>query len=280
MSFLLFQMNTLQRAFFHCFLTGLLISSVVIAGLFNAVQTDDGFEHYAERPWTFVPCSYINRFPMPGNTFINIGYFVVASFWIIFISNEVQRKHLSEEQAYMFYVFAYSAILYTPVQVFRILTQNHKFAILDQWFTLPIFSWVVVWACYIQKGWNSATALSIVTVSSCSYCVTLLKIAGYEDKGFEISLAIHIGLAVFAGRVVYHMYPSKAAMRAFVMAILCCMGFVFLKVNDHRLGRYHPFFRILSGHFWSKIADFMQIHFVCAFFYRITLTMNGKIKIS
>jgi hypothetical protein len=43
---------------------------------------------------------------------------------------------------------------YGPIQLLRILTQLHRFAVLDQWFTLPFFMWVFVWGNYLTSGWN------------------------------------------------------------------------------------------------------------------------------
>ena len=268
----------LRRALCHSVIAGSIIASTVILGLFDAVATDDGYEHYAEKPWTFLPKHFfIGKFRMPGNTFVNVGYFIVTVFWICHIYDECSRKkRITEKQAYMFYIFIWSSMLYAPVQVVRILTQNHRAAILDQWYTLPIFAWVTVWSNFIACGWNPASSLSIITVSSCSYCFTLLKIAGYEDKGFEVSLAIHILFAVISGWRIYRMYPSSKALRSVALGILCCIGFVGLKLADPHLGKFHPFFRVLSGHFWSKIADFMQIHYVCQFFLYITWEMNER----
>lgn len=266
----------LWRSLFDCVVCSGIIAGAVALGLFDAVHTDDGYSHYAEKPWTFLPYKFPARLKMPGNTFVNFGYIVIALYWIFNIRRQSEQKLISERQAYMFYVFAWSSLLYAPVQFMRIFTQNHRFAILDQWHTLPIFAWVTVWACFLAEGWNSGTVISIVMVSCSSYCFTLLKIAGYEDKGFEASLAIHILFAVYNGIKIYRMYPSRPARQALFLGVLCCTGFVVLKLSDQALGKYHPFFRVLSGHFWSKIADFMQIHYVCKFFFHVTQSKNSE----
>lgn len=268
----------LWRALVDSAVVGAIIAGTVAMGLFDSVHTDDGYSHYAERPWKFLPFKPLARMKMPGNTFINIGYVVVTLYWIFYTRKQLEQKLLTARQAYMFYVFAWCGFLYGPVQFMRIVTQNHRIAILDQWYTLPIFAWVIVWACCLADGWNPGTAISIILLSASSYCFMLFKIKGYEDKGFEVSLAFHIFFAVYNGIKIYRMYPSKGALYALLMAVLCCCGFVGLKLADPILGKFHPFFRVLSGHFWSKIADFMQLHYVSKFFLNITLSKNIEAK--
>lgn len=270
------------RAAFHCFFAAVIIAAVVFSGLFDSVITEDGHEHYAEKPWAFLSTVFpsINKFPMPANTLVNFGYAAVAIYWLKAANQRHYKRLLTDHQAYMFYMFGSMSLIYAPVQFLRILTQNHHFAVLDQWYTLPIFSWVTVWSCFIINGWNPPTMVSVVTVSSCSYCFTLLKIPVYEHKSFEVALTIHIICAVLFAHCVYRNYPSSSALKAFFMAVLCCIGFVCLKLLDNYLGNLHPFFQVLSGHFWSKIADFLQIHFVFLFFMCTTETMNEKMKIN
>lgn len=75
----------------------------------------------------------------------------------------------------------------------------------------------------------------------------------------------------------------------FAMAIMCCAGFVFLKVcaafpcitnvvqlGDHYLATHAAIFKLLSGHFWSKMCDFLQIHWVLVFFQRCYEDFHSK----
>jgi len=148
------------------------------------------------------------------------------------------------------------------VQSARILTQTHRSAILDQWYTLPIFAWGTAWCLHKINGWNGVVTLAIEAFAVASYGAALRW-----KHGFEVALGIQIALIVYCALKVYRKFSSKEASWAFAKAIVCCAGFVGLKLLDHRLGAWSPCpFAYLSGHFWSKIADFMQIHYVCVFF--------------
>jgi len=49
------------------------------------------------------------------------------------------------------------------------------------------------------------------------------------------------------------------------VALTCCVLFVSLKLYDHSLAEWSVF-RTLTGHFWSKVADILQMHFIMHFF--------------
>jgi hypothetical protein len=183
-------------------------------------------------------------------------------------------------------MFGWMSVIYGPIQLHRILSQSYSSAVLDQWITLPIFAWVVVWARHLsaesetgdsQTEQGSAIATEGVTSDSCPLTVTDLAImtgsvASYGlvlllDYGFEVALGCHIAAAVGAAVCCYRRQaPIPAARRAFIKGAFCCAGFVGLKLLDQQLANLHPFFSRVSGHFLSKICDVLQIHYSLQFF--------------
>ena len=121
----------------------------------------------------------------------------------------------------MFYMFAYSASYTRPIKcsAFWCKIINLAFCMsgLHFWYSPGwLCGWITFWM------WNSTTALSIV--SSCCYCVKLLKIARYyDDRRFEIYLSIHI-------EIVYTILctPVKTAMMAIIIAMMFLWSLYFL----------------------------------------------------
>lgn len=260
---------------------------VLFSNLFNDVSTDLDLNHYAERAgWAgrYLPA----WLPLPANTFVNIGYIVIGLFWIARVRqlNKVLRPRdkmnarSAVDVCYNFYVFAWMSVIYGPVQCLRIMTRSHWSAVLDQWYTLPIFAWVAVWSIDIcwptsrTNLWTTRT-VAIMLASVLSYLLALRY-----QIGFEFALAIHIPVVValsWRAHLISGTSSRQERIDAYVKALLCCAGFVVLKLADHWLAAHVPsLFTILSGHFWSKIADFMQIHYVCKFFW-YTLHASGQI---
>jgi len=161
---------------------------------------------------------------------------------------------------------------YGPIQLGRIITQEHRWAVMDQWYTLPFFAWVIVWGVYMfrksPKNLPHDAALqgkyiwAIMTSSLLSYCLALI-----HDVGFDMALGIHILLAVGIGVLVYLSHKTAGTSFALGMACISCSVFVILKLLDHELPGFHPVFNIVSGHFLSKIGDVCQIHFTAMFFH-------------
>jgi hypothetical protein len=244
--------------------------SVLCTQLFDGVATDLGLEHYAEST-NWLPSALAGRhLPMPFNTAVNAGYLIVGTFWIHRVRRLWQQSKLCDMDCYLFYVFCWMAVMYGPVQFSRIVTQHHHAAVLDQWFTLPIFAWVIVLCRAVgadgsRQEINIPMTFAIMLASCLSYCLTIIHV-----RGFEIALAVHITVVVGSSWFVHQRAPAASRQHrlvAFFKAVACCFGFVGLKLADHYLTAISPsLFTVLSGHFWSKIADFMQIHYVCEFF--------------
>ncbi|GAB1606800.1 transmembrane protein 187-like [Argonauta hians] len=249
----------------------LLMSATVYSGFFKKVPMELGNKYYAEIPsmLIFVP-EWIS---MPFNTLVNFGYAIVASMWLAITSNNIDANIFNETQAFLFYVFNWMALFYSPVQLLRIITQEHGFAVLDQWVTLPIFMWVVISGVTILYGWNSRKILYFSLLSLSSYLLVLLPI-----PGFEVALILHIAAALHAARLLYAKFPNEKSKSFFIKAFISCLGFIFLKLFDQELGRLHLAFRYLSGHFLSKICDILQIHYVNLFLLNIVLRQNKDSK--
>ena len=231
--------------------------------IFRSLRIEVGFHQYAELvdPTTLLK--------MPYNAAINIGYILVGIYWL----KKVGRARLSSETCHYFDMFAMMSMMYGPVQFLRIVTQQRLFAILDQWLTLPIFAWATLFGLYVlsQKRHPSSENV-ILCLSTISYTLTL-----FTSKGFEVALGFHIILAVLVGITCQSKLGTMNSLKYVTLAVLCCVGFVVLKIYDIELGRKHWIFKRISGHFLSKICDVLQIHFVAEFFLKL-LTKQVKVK--
>ncbi|XP_014767664.1 transmembrane protein 187 [Octopus bimaculoides] len=259
------------KTFLLTLLPLLLMCTIVHIGFFDNVPMELGNKYYAEIPsmLIFVP----NWMTMPFNTLVNFGYAIVGAMWLAITSNYIDCNVFTETQSFLFYIFNWMALFYSPIQLLRILTQIHAFAVLDQWVTLPFFMWVVVEGITILYGWNWSKALCLCTLSILSYFLVLLPI-----PGFEISLILHIAAALHVARLLYNKFPNEKSKNFFIKAFISCLGFIFLKLLDLHLGNLHLAFKYLSGHFLSKICDILQIHYVNLFVLNIVLRQNKDAK--
>ena len=246
---------------------------IVNEDYFSSVKVELGKEHYAEVVMPSLKRQLPKWFKMPFNTVVNIGYVIMGAAWAGFASAAYAGKQIRETDAIHFYVFNFLSCCYGPIQLLRILTQLHGFAVLDQWYTLPFFMWVFVWGLYFSKGWSQFRALVFGLVSVISYSLTL-----YHTEGFEICLGIHILLAVYGAIVAWQKFPTAKVGYAFIGALISCLGFVVIKLLDHELVKFHRIFKYTSGHFISKIFDIFQIYFVNTYFLKITLVANMEQK--
>ena len=77
------------------------------------------------------------------------------------------------------------SILYAPVQFMRIITQRHLFAVLDQWFTLPLFMWTIVWYVHlsgVESSRKRSILIMLMTLSFSSYLLSLVYMHGFESS--------------------------------------------------------------------------------------------------
>lgn len=272
--------NALAVSLLHVALgAALIVTFVLMAGrCMDAVEVDLGLHHYAE---SLSPLSTA-WLPMPFNTIVNVGYIAVGIFWVLRVGNGA----LPADEAYLMYVVAWMLVVYGPVQLIRIVTHWRAAGILDQWLTLPIFAWVGVSCREIGRTSDRLDVCRVGLIMTLS--VTSYGLAVVHRRGFEVALGAHIcGVVVQAWRVfrrssaVSELYQRRQLSAAFTRALLCCVGFVALKLADWYLVRQLPMpFAVLSGHFWSKIADFMQAHFACRFLEAATATRLQSIAAS
>lgn len=252
------------KAFVSVVLPSCSIIYIVYMGLFDSVFTENGIDHYAERPSLGMKELLPKWIKMPLNSGVNFGYVIMGAYWCAYTSAAFEAKRIGVIDSYVSYIFNFMAGCYGPIQLLRILTQLHRFAVLDQWFTLPFFMWVFVWGNYLTSGWNYVFVLQCMVFSIVSYSLTL-----FTDVGFEIALAVHITIAVVGAVQAYQKYPSSDCKYLFIMSLLSCAGFVGLKLLDLDLPKVHPIFSKISGHFLSKIADILQIHYVNQYFFTL-----------
>lgn len=233
--------------------------------IFERAKVELGFEHYAEKadPSTLLK--------MPVNASINLGYTLLGLYWLWKIQ---KLKKKLRDQAFFYYMFSWMSVFYGLVQFGRIVTQTRVFAVMDQWFTLPFFAWVVCWNEFVYRGyWQTARYLTIMRISVLSYFIVL-----FHDLGFEAVLGLHI-LAALLYSFRTQCKPGLGTERSrlsFAVAVISCTGFVCLKLADHYLAQY-TLFQTFTGHFWSKVCDVAQIHFVVDFFKNLQIQkMNDK----
>ncbi|XP_007667855.1 transmembrane protein 187 [Ornithorhynchus anatinus] len=243
------------RAVLHVGAACCLCVATVSAGVFDAVFTEVGYEHYAETPVAGLP-SFL---AMPFNSLVNIGYLLLGWYWLHKNTKAPGNKEEGPRARYLKDVFATMALAYGPVQWVRIWTQTHRSAILDQWFTLPIFAWPIAWCRFVEEGWKPQTFFLIECVSLSSYCLALL-----HRQGFELALGCHILLAVWHAWRAQQCHGNAYSASSMTLAVLSCLGFVVLKLGDHWLSQW-LLFRQMTGHFWSKVCDVLQFHFAFLF---------------
>jgi len=260
--------NLFTLSLMHVTLGATLIAGVVLlaGSLMDNVQVHLGLQHYSE---SLSPLSTA-WLPMPFNTIVNVGYIAVGIFWIQHVHSLLNTDAISADDAYLMCVFAWMVVLYGPVQLVRIVTHWRVAGILDQWYTLPIFAWAGVSCREIGQpsGGRDIWSVGIImTVSVASYGLTLV-----HRYGFEVTLAVHITAVVTQAWWVHQRssaqqeHDRQRRLAAFVRAVVCCIGFITLKLADWHLARFLTVpFTIFTGHFWSKIADFMQVHYSCQF---------------
>ncbi|CAG5136586.1 unnamed protein product [Candidula unifasciata] len=247
-------------------LSGMIISAY--SGLFNHVDLDVGMEHYAEPAW--LPVCNI----MPLNSLVNLGYVVLGLYWCGMTHTASAYGILKDKDSVLFYTFNISCVIYGCVQLLRIVTQGVLWSVLDQWSTLPFFSLLLVWGFYYQYGWCNKRAAFIMIGSLISYLLSLCF-----KFGFEISLGFHIVGAICGALLAYRRHPAQGVLITFLLALISCLGFVILKLLDHRLAELCVIFRYVSGHFLSKVCDIAQIHFVNNFFLALTLQKSADISV-
>lgn len=250
-----------------------ILISLVSSGLFDAVETECGYDFYAENLSNWEPVSQIlppqvqsvfrKWMKMPANTLVNLGYVLVG---FILFRQWSSRNGKNLDQLYYPFVFAWLSIFYGPIQLVRIVTQSHRSAVLDQWITFPFFSWVVVWYLKVYQSHlvkiNYVCAF-IYLLSVASYCLTL-----FTKVGFEIALGIHI-IATLSAACHFFVNNNNAYTRYnLVCGILSCCGFVVLKLYDKELATLSVF-SVLTGHFWSKVCDCLQIYYISMLFLQV-----------
>ncbi|MBN3300107.1 TM187 protein, partial [Amia calva] len=238
-------------------------AAVAASGLLDSVSVDLTYEHYAERAVPQLPAFLA----MPFNSLVNLGYLVMGLYWL---RRSEEGSYNDGRAAYHKDVFAIMAIAYGPVQWVRLATLSRLPAVLDQWFTLPIFAWVPVWCGYITHGWRPGRALALELTSLASYGLALL-----HPRGFEVALGLHVALAVARGCEVQKRHGDGRSLRYLCLAVLSCVGFVVLKLLDLPLDRVW-LFRHLSGHFWSKVCDVLQFHYSFCFLTYLTRVASTR----
>ncbi|XP_074484671.1 transmembrane protein 187 [Sebastes fasciatus] len=252
----------MKEALLHVSAGFLLCIAWANTNLFDGVPVDLSLDHYAEKPVDYLPAFLA----MPGNCLVNLLYIYLGLYWLLWRGG----VHETSASRYLRQVFALMALLYGPVQWTRLTLLRRAPAVLDQWFTLPIFAWVPVWISFIERGpakWHAAAALELFSVLS-------YGLATVHELGFEFALGCHVALAVYKGVRVQRAHGDGRTQGYLLLAVLSCAGFVVLKLLDHWLARYRLFQR-LTGHFWSKVCDVLQFHFSFCFLTTLTLRTQG-----
>ncbi len=260
--------STIITTFYATFAYFASMYVVIKLGLFDSAFTENGLEFYAEKAHPKLK-EFFPTLDMPLNTIVNIGYVNVGLVIVAHTQKLLMNKKLKDSDAAMFFIFGWSAFLYGHVQFWRILLQRQHESVMDQWITLPIFAWTVAWTIHLFYDWSLVTNIVIIMLSTVSYCLTW-----YSKIGFEIALGWHIIAGLISGGTLYWRIPLRKVRRTFWITLLMCSGFVILKLLDLQLPAYHEMFYTVSGHFLSKICDFLMIYFTAQFFLHCNMTIN------
>jgi len=232
---------------------------VIETGLFDNVITELGYEAYAERPHSlpWLPSCV----KMPGNLAVNLGYFILGVHWLCYYGN-LAPKTLSLRTVLSGSVFSWLSVLYSFIQGYRILYQSQASAALDQWITLTIFCHVMIWMIGVEECGNDGNhgkecnTVLLYAASFISYFLSLLL-----DTGFDLALAAHVLIVIVTAVRLQGKYGDVQSRAMFIKGLLCCAGFVILKVLDLPLAAYWTP-NVVSGHFLSKVCDVGQMYYV------------------
>lgn len=255
----------MKSALLHVSAPLVLCVALVNSGVFDEVEVDVSYEHYAEQRVDHLP----GFLAMPCNCLVNVVYICMGLYWLLWYRGVKE----TEQSRYMREVFAFMAVFYAPVQWTRLAVLRRAPAVLDQWLTLPIFAWVPAWILFIERGpakWRASQAAALELLSILSYGLALA-----HERGFELALACHVALAAYKGVRLQLEHGDGRTRRYLLLAVLSCAGFVVLKLLDHWLARYRLFQRF-TGHFWSKVCDVLQFHFSFCFLTTLTQRTQGK----
>lgn len=255
----------MKSALLHVSVPFVLCVAVANTSLFDEVEVDLSYGHYAEQKVDYLPAFLA----MPCNCLINLAYIFMGLYWLLWYRGVKETN----QSRYMREVFAFMAVFYAPVQWTRLAVLQRAPAVLDQWFTLPIFAWVPVWISFVERKpvkWRATHAAALELLSILSYSLALA-----HKRGFEGALCCHVALALYKGVRVQHEHGDGRTRGYLLLAVLSCAGFVVLKLLDHWLARF-VLFRRLTGHFWSKVCDVLQFHF--SFCFLTTLTERALAK--
>ncbi|XP_040261641.1 transmembrane protein 187 [Bufo bufo] len=255
-----------DRSLWHVLGTVTVCLVIVGTGVLDTVSTELGYSHYAEKPIPGFP----GFLSMPFNSLINLGYVILGIYWLA--QDEKATVMKGQNGRYLKNIFSWMAVVYGPVQWARIWTQTQWAAVLDQWFTLPIFAWAIIWCNSILNSWGSKHFLAVEFFSLSSYFLSKV-----HPQGFELALAVHILWAFTSGLRLQRKYGDATSRMYFVLAFVSCLGFVNLKLLDHWLAQYSVFQR-LTGHFWSKICDILQFHYAFCFLTYLDHCRSTKVK--
>lgn len=254
----------MKSALLHVSVPFVLCVALVNTSLFDEVQVDLSYDHYAEKRVDYLP----GFLAMPCNCLVNLAYTCMGLYWLWHRGDKE-----TQQTRYMREVFAVMAVYYAPVQWTRLAVLRRGPAVLDQWFTLPIFAWVPVWINFIEcrpAKWSASRAAALELFSVLTYGFALA-----HERGFEGALGCHVALAVYKGVRVQREHGDLRTLRYLLLAVMSCAGFVVLKLLDHWLAR-HRLFQRLTGHFWSKVCDVLQFHFSFCFLTTLTQRVQGE----
>lgn len=253
----------MKAALIHVTVPFIICIALANTTLFDDVKVDLTYDHYAEKTVDHLPFFIA----MPFNSLINIAYMLMGLFWLL----KYKDMHETAEDRYMRQVFAFMAVFYAPVQWTRLAVLMRAPAVLDQWLTLPIFAFVPIWLSFLADKSTKKYALMLEMCSVLSYGLAIKF-----ESGFEAALGCHVLLAVYKGIQVQLRLGNHRTFRYLVLAVLCCAGFVVLKLLDHWLAQFWLFQRV-TGHFWSKVCDVLQFHYSFCFLTTLTqITHKAK----
>lgn len=265
----------------------LLDVSVVIAvvcilsrrGLFDGGDVEVGYDGYGE-----YPSVYSRVLPrwlrMPFNTLVNTLYLLCGWYWLHSTNLEEEKQAETKtlrgpllmplEDAYLFRVYSWMCAYRGLLQALFMVVQDYRLASLCELSRLLTISWCIMWSLHLLE-WLRGSAVRYAVATSLSVAHFVLHIR--EPHGYE-RVQVHHGTAL-ALLVVYMQlkYGDIAhSLLSIAVAAVCSLLFAAASRNDLGLAQLSsPVFRVLSGHFWSRVAEVLMIHFVACFMFSISV---------
>lgn len=212
----------------------------------------------------------------PVTALANIAYVMVCLYWLWWLKQPAGHRPKGEFLEF-FELKAVLCGMYAPVQFMRTVTQAPRWAAMDQCVTLTMFA-LPAYALLCALGYLRMSFRGCVValaLSAFSYLTALFHPLGYKPV-LLLHMLVTVSLCILAAA----RRPKNEIVLRLAVAFLCFAGFVAFSLLDKELVPLHEKLGLhrlrLSGQFWSRLCDAMQIHHFLAFFNALLLARKNK----